>query len=221
MRAISELSEPALVWIGKVMLDGRVAIPQGAVAAVVFASVPSLQDQTRDAEIVSGLYDAKIATVYVPLLTDEEQQFDERTTHLRLDADFLAQRFLEVAQWTSRNRATSSMPLGYIATSGAAAGAIVAAAARPDLVSAIVSIDGRTDLAVESLRSIKVPTLLVVKDMPVLRMNREALSRLRGDRRLEIVHGVDCHAVDCVAQKAVHWMEDKLALVFADAFGMV
>jgi pimeloyl-ACP methyl ester carboxylesterase len=203
------------------MLDGRVAIPPGAVAAVVFVSTPTLPDVARDEQIVAGLYDAKIATVYVPLLTDEEQQFDARTSHLRFDVDFLAQRFLEVAQWTTHNRSTSSMPLGYIGASGAAAGAIAAAAARPDLVSAVVAIDGRTDLASESLRNLKAPTLLVVKDMPVLRMNREALTRLRGDRRLEIIHGVDCHAVECVAQKAVHWMEDKLALVFADAYGMV
>ncbi|MGN6182996.1 MAG: hypothetical protein ACTHQM_05010 [Thermoanaerobaculia bacterium] len=221
MRPMSELSEPALVWLGKVMLEGRVAVPPGAVAVAVFASAPTLADPRRDEEIVSGLYDAKIATVYVPLLTDDEQQFDSRTTHFRFDADFLAQRFLDIAHWTTRNRATAALPLGYIGTSGAAAGAIVAAASRPDLVTAVVAIDGRTDLAVESLRLLKAPTLLVVKDMPVLRMNREALTRIRAERRLEIVHGVDCHAIDCVAQKTIHWMEDRLAMVAADAFGMV
>jgi putative phosphoribosyl transferase len=221
MRPINELSEPALVWLGKVMLEGRVAVPPRATAAVVFASAPSLLDPVRDEEIVNGLFDARIATVYVPLLTDEEQQFDTRTSHFRFDAEFLAQRFIDIAQWTARNRTTTSMPLGYIASSGAAAGAIVAAAARPDLVTAVVAIDGRTDLAVESLRALKAPTLLVVKDMPVLRMNREALTRLRGERRLEIVHGEDGHAIDCVAQKAVHWMEDKLAMVAADAYGIV
>lgn len=221
MRPMTELSEPALVWLGKAMLEGRVAIPPRAAAAVIFASMPSLTDPIRDEMIVSGLYDLKIATVYVPLLTDDEQQFDARTTHFRFDADFLAQRFIDVAQWTTRNRATASLPLGYIGTSGAAAGAIVAAAMRPDLVTAVVSIDGRTDLAVESFRSLRAPTLLIVKDMPVLRMNREALTRLKADRRLEIVHGVDCDAIECVAQKAIHWMEDKLAMVPADAYGMV
>ncbi|HEX2835727.1 MAG TPA: alpha/beta hydrolase [Thermoanaerobaculia bacterium] len=221
MRPLTELSEPALVWLGNVMLEGRVAVPRRAVAAVVFASAPSLPDALRDEEIVSGLFDAKIATVYVPLLTDEEQQFDARTANFRFDVDFLAQRFIEIAQWTTRNRSTASMPVGYIASSGAAAAAIVAAATRPDLVSAVAAIDGRTDLAVESLRDLKAPTLLVVKDMPVLRMNREALTRIRAERRLEIVHGIDGHAVDCVAHKAVHWMEDRLATVAADAYGIV
>lgn len=221
MRRMTELSEPALVWIGKAMLDGRIAVPPGAVAAVVFASSPALADDVRDEEIVNGLYEGRIATIYVPLFTQEEQQFDARTSQLRFDSDFLGQRFIEIAQWTARSRRTNSVPIGYMGSSGAAAGAIVAAAQRPDLVSAVVSIDGRTDLAIDSLRSVKAPTLLIVKDMPVLRMNREALTRIRGERRLEIVHGVDCQAIDCVAQKAIHWMEDKLALVAAEEFGMV
>jgi putative phosphoribosyl transferase len=221
MRPMTELSEPALVWLGKAMLEGRVAVPPRAAAAVIFASMPSLTDPIRDEMIVSGLYDLRIATVYVPLLTDEEQQFDARTTHFRLDADFLGQRYIDVAQWTTRNRPTASLPLGYLGSSGAAAGAIVAAALRPDLVSAVVSIDGRTDLASESFRTLRAPTLLIVRDMPVLRMNREALTRIKGDRRLEILHGTDCATTECVAQKAIHWMEDRLALVASDAYGMV
>jgi hypothetical protein len=48
-------------------------------------------------------------------------------------------------------------------------------------------------------------------------MNREALSKIRGDRRLEIVHGTDCQAVDCVVQKAVHWLEERLVHVAREA----
>ncbi len=221
MKGFSELTEPALVWTGKVMLEGRIAAPPSAVASVVFASKPALADEQRDLQIVTELFARKVATIYVPMLTDDELQFDSRTTHFRYDADFLSQRFIDVAQWIARNRGTTGLPVGYIGSSGGAAGAIVAASQRPDLVSAVVAIDGRTDLAVDHLKDLRTPTLLLVKDMPVLRMNREALSKIRGDRRLEIVHGADCQAVDCVVQKTVHWMEDRLALVPADAFGIV
>lgn len=216
-----ELSEPALVWTGKVMLEGRLAVPREPVAAVILASVPALADETRDSHLIRGLYDLRVATVYVPLLTEDEIQFDSRTTHFRYDADFLAQRFIDIAQWVKRSRDLHEVPIGYIGSSGAAAGAIVAASLRPDLAAAVVSIDGRTDLAVEHLRTLRAPTLLIVKDMPVLRMNREALAKIRGERRIEIVHGADCEAVECVVQKTVHWLEDKLALVPADAAGMV
>lgn len=204
-----ELSEPALVWTGKVMLEGRLAVPNDPLAAVILASTPALEDETRDAQIIRGLYDRRFATVYVPLLTEDEVGFDLRTTRFRYDADFLGQRFIDVAQWVKRSRELRGVPIAYAGSSGAAAGAIVAASMRPELVSAVVSIDGRTDVAVESLRTLHAPTLLIVRDMPVLRMNREALTMIRAERRIEIVHG----GVECVVDKAVHWLEDKLAPV--------
>lgn len=221
MKGFSEFSEPALVWTGKVMLEGRLAVPPEPAAAVVFASVPALGDETRDTHIMSELYKMHVATVYVPLLTEDEIQFDSRTAHFRYDADFLGQRFIDIALWVKRSRGLQDVPVGFIGSSGAAAGAIVAASQRPDLVAAIVAIDGRTDLAIDHLRNVRSPTLLLVKDMPVLRMNREALTKIRGDRRIEIVHGAECEAVECVVQKTVHWLEDKLALVVADATGIV
>ena len=208
-----ELSEPALVWTGKVMLEGRLAVPHEPVAAVILASVPALADESRDSHIIRGLYELRVATVYVPLLTEDEIQFDSRTTHFRYDAEFLAQRYIDIAQWVKRSRGLHDVPIGYIGSSGSAAGAIVAASLRPDLATAIVSIDGRTDLAIEHLRNLRAPTLLIVKDMPVLRMNREALAKIRGERRIEIVHGTDGDAVEAVVEKTVHWLEDKLAVV--------
>jgi hypothetical protein len=215
MKAFKELSEPALVWTGRVMLEGRIAVPPDPVAVVIFASVPALPDDERDARIMNELYEAHVATLYVPLVTEEELQFDSRTSHFRFDADFLAQRFIDVALWAVRNKETKELPAGLVGSSGSAAGAIVAAAQRPQLVTAVVSIDGRTDLAVDYLRDVKTPTLLIVKDMPVLRMNREALMRIHAERRIEIVHGADFEAVDSVARKAAQWLSEKLSLTFA------
>lgn len=216
MKGMVERSEPALVWTGKVMLQGRIATPAKMTGVTVLASVPSLTDDERDNQIARALFDAGIATLYVPLLTEDEEQFDARTGHYRYDADLLAQRFIDVAQWVNRNRGTAGLPIAYVGSSGAAAGAIVAAAQRPDLVTTVVAIDGRTDLSIDHLRQVKSPVLLLVKDMPVLRMNREALVKIRSERRIEIVHGADCQAVECVVQKAVHWLEDKFRLAMSE-----
>ena len=213
-----EFSEPALVWTGKVMLEGRFLLPSRPLAAVILASVPALEDDLRDVQIAAELHRIGVATLYVPLLTEDEVQFDSRTTHFRYDADFLAQRFIEIAQWIQRNDATKGLAIGFAGSSGGAAGALVAAAQRPDLVQAVVSIDGRTDLAVDVLREVRTPVLLVVKDMPVLRMNREAVTKLRGERRIEIVHEA---GIEAVVQKSVHWLADRLAMVPADAYGLV
>ena len=207
------VSEPALIWTGKAMLEGRLAIPHECVAVAVFASAPSHPDGDRDEQLMAALFANGVATVYAPLLTDDEIQFDARTAHFRHDTELLAQRFLDITQWVRRSRDLSTLPVAYIGTSGAAAGAIAAAAMRPDLVAAVISIDGRTDLAIEHLRSLRTPTILIVKDMPVLRMNREALTKIRGERRIEIVHGLDEAAVEAVVEKAVQWMEHAAALV--------
>jgi putative phosphoribosyl transferase len=221
MNVFAEVAQPVLVWTGKVMLEGSMAVPAAASATVVVVSVPALADASRDAHLVSELYRYGIATMYVPLLTAAEQEFDGKTHQYRFDSDFLAQRLVDVAGWVATNQETRDLPLGLIGSSASGAAAICAAVQRPDIVSAVVSIDGRTDLAVDCLRNIKTPTLLVVHDMPVLRMNREALTLLKGDKRLEIVHGGEEETALSIAQRAVLWMADKLAIVPADAWSMV
>lgn len=200
------------------MLDARVVMPSHPVAAVILASVPSLPDEARDIEIATALHRLGVATLYAPLLTEDELQFDPRTARLRVDAEFLGQRFVDVAQWLRRNRNMSGMPMGYAGSSGGAAAALVAAALRPDLVSAVVSIDGRTDLAADHLRNVKTAALLIVRDMPVLRMNREAVTKLRGERRIEILRDAGNEAL---VEKTVHWFAEHLALVPVGACGLV
>jgi putative phosphoribosyl transferase len=170
---------------------------------VILASAPALPDAGRDEQILRTLHDHHVETCYEPLLTEEEQRFDARTAHYRHDADLLAQRFIDLAE---RLTQTHERRVACIGTSGAAAGALIAAAERPDLISAVVSIDGRTDLAIDHLRELTVPTLLIVHDLPVLLMNREALRKIRGPHRLEIVHGTTRLA----ATKCAHWLIETL-----------
>ncbi len=190
----------------------HLTLPLRPVAAVVFATAPALPVEGRDEAIAKELYALGVATIRVPLLT-----LDEMMTPLRSDADILADRFILLTQWIRTKREIGAIPIALAASSSAAAGAIVAAAQQPQLATAVVSIDGRTDLAVDALRELRTPTLLLVRDMPVLRMNREALAMMRCERRLEIVHD----GSDMLVQKCVHWLADKFALVPADAYGMV
>ena len=75
---------------------------------------------------------------------------------------------------------------------------------------ALVSVNGRTDIAVDSLRGLRVPTLLIVNDMPVLRVNREAVSLIKAERRIEIVHGSGEQATHAIVEKCVRWLADRL-----------
>ena len=126
------------------------------------------------------------------------------TLSLGHDADAIAQLFLSASEGVSH-------PVGYIGSSFAGAGALIAALQRPEGVAAVVSVNGRTDMAMDVLRSIDTPVLLLVNDMPVLRMNREAVSRMRCERRIEVVHGEGDGANSAIAEKAMRWLSDRIA----------
>jgi putative phosphoribosyl transferase len=168
--------------------------------------------ETRDARVTEELAKAGVATLAVDLLTKDEQQFDSRTGHFRYDADFLAHRVIGVAQWLQRNTGARDLPVAFIGSAAGAAAVLVAAALRPDLPSAVVAVNGRTDLAADYLRSVKTPTLFILNDMPVLRMNRDALSQIRGEKRIEVLHAEDGEALEHFVQKAVRWVTEKAAV---------
>lgn len=128
------------------------------------------------------------------------------TSHFGHDSDAIAQQVVALAE-------SASEPVGCAGSASAGAGAILAAVQRPDLISAVVSINGRTDLAMDALRSLRTPSLLLVNDMPVLRMNREAVSQIRCERRIEVVHGDGPEACRALAEKTARWFADRFAPV--------
>ncbi len=208
-----ERGEPRTVaiWTGNVVLEGILTSP--AEPAGVAVLVAGQGSQTRDERLVEDLNRIGISTLQVSLLTDDEQQFDSRTGHYRYDADFLAHRLIDVAQWLPKESQLRGLPIAYVGTTIGAASALVAAALRPDLVNAVVAINGRTDMAADYLRNVKTPTLFVLNDMPVLRMNRDALSQIKGEKRIEVIHAENGQALELFVQKAVRWIADKMALI--------
>jgi putative phosphoribosyl transferase len=80
-----------------------------------------------------------------------------------------------------------------------------------------VSRGGRPDLAGDALPRVRAPTLLIVggRDEVVLGLNREAMSRLRAETRLEIVPGAthlfeEPGTLERVAELARDWFLEHL-----------
>jgi pimeloyl-ACP methyl ester carboxylesterase len=94
-----------------------------------------------------------------------------------------------MADWLVEHEPTANLKIGLFGASTGAAAALIAAAARPTTVATVVSRGGRPDLAGEFLRLVRQPTLLIVgeRDQPVIELNRQAMERLSGEARLEIV----------------------------------
>ena len=172
------------VSVGQATLEGNLNIPKGSKGIVLFAhGSGSSRHSPRNKYVAKVLQDAGIATLLIDLLTEEEEEIDLQTRHLRFDIDLLSKRLIGATDWLKReqNFQTKDLSIGYFGASTGAAAALVAAAQRQKIIKAIVSRGGRPDLAgSENLSKVQAPTLLLVggNDEPVIKMNEDAFKQL-------------------------------------------
>lgn len=174
-----------------VQLDGDLTVPDGAPGVVIFAhGSGSSRHSPRNRQVAEALQGDGLATLLMDLLTPDEEQVDARTRALRFDIGMLADRLVAATDWVGDVEATGELSVGYFGASTGAACALVAAVERPH-VAAVVSRGGRPDLAGDALANVRAPTLLIVggADEPVIGMNRDAMTRMTCETRLEIVPG--------------------------------
>lgn len=176
---------------GGIWLDADYAMPPGANGVVLFAhGSGSSRHSPRNRYVASKLHRLSFATVLADLLTPKEEVLDERSGALRFDISMLTGRIVQMIDWVRSYNLISTLPIGLFGASTGAAAALDAAAARPEIVRAVVSRGGRPDLATR-LAEVKAPALLIVggNDTTVLRMNREALNRLGCTKELKVIPG--------------------------------
>ena len=204
---------PVRVDAGGVGLSGDLSIPTEARALVVFLhGSGSSRFSPRNIAVAAVLLQAHLATLMLDLLTQEEELVDEVTAQFRFDIPFLGSRVIAAVEWATTHPPTATLPLGLFGASTGAAAALIAAAERPSIVRAVVSRGGRPDLAGAALVRVTAPTLLIVggRDEVVLELNREALTLLRGEKRLVVVPNAthlfeEPGALSQVARLATQW----------------
>jgi dienelactone hydrolase len=211
-----------------IQLVGDLTIPQGAKAIVLFAhGSGSSRRSPRNQFVARQLSLAGLATLLFDLLTPAEEERDRRTGELRFDVLLLAHRLRIASEHVLGRPETQGLRIGYFGASTGAAAALIAAAALPDIVGAVVSRGGRPDLAFGALEHVAAPTLLIVggEDREVIELNRRAFAQLRGEKRLEIIPGAthlfeEPGALEAVARLASAWFQHFLVEVQqADAQG--
>ncbi|WP_435099534.1 dienelactone hydrolase family protein [Arhodomonas sp. AD133] len=198
-----------------VRLSADVTRPRSAAAygVVVFAhGSGSSRLSPRNRAVAARLVDSGLATVLLDLLTAAEEREDEVTREYRFDIPLLASRLVAATDWLSDQDTLAGLPVGYFGASTGAAAALIAAARRPDRVSAVVSRGGRPDLAERYLDRVRAPTLLIVggNDPLVLDLNRRAARPMRRVARIEIVPGAthlfqERGALERVSELACEW----------------
>jgi putative phosphoribosyl transferase len=176
-------------------LEGNLIVPKAAEGIVVFAhGSGSSRHSPRNQYVAQVLNNAGLATLLTDLLTREEEEVDIKTRQHRFNIDLLSKRLVAVTDWITQNPDTQKLFVGYFGASTGAAAALVAAAERGNIISAIVSRGGRPDLAgSQALKNVQAPTLFIVgeKDIQVIDMNESAMKQLDKVERkkLKIVPG--------------------------------
>ncbi|MET8147583.1 dienelactone hydrolase family protein [Actinoplanes sp. NPDC049668] len=201
-----------------VELDGDLRLPDGAGGLVLFAhGSGSSRHSPRNRAVAEALNDRGLATLLVDLLTGAEEEDDARTRRLRFDIGLLADRLVGIVDWLRTRPGTAALPVGLFGASTGAAAALVAAAARPDAIRAVVSRGGRPDLAGPALAEVEAPTLLIVgeRDAEVRDLNERARNYLRAPTELRIIPTAthlfeEPGALEQVAEQAGRWFGDYL-----------
>ena len=206
--------------IDGITLEGDLTIPEGATAIVLFAhGSGSSRFSPRNRAVAADLHAGGFATLLLDLLTEEEEQLEAATRHLRFNIELLATRLGAATDWIGRRADTRTLSIGYFGASTGAAAALVAASQRRHIIRAIVSRGGRPDLAGAALPSVTAATLLIVggHDAQVITLNEDAFRRLNCVKRMDIVPGAthlfeEPGALESVSRLARRWFEEYLVV---------
>jgi len=209
---------PVLAPVDSLELEGILSVPTSARGVVLFAhGSGSSRHSPRNRYVADLLNESGLATLLIDLLTEDEQQVDLQTAHLRFDIPLLAKRLEAISEWLVKHPDVQGLNLGHFGASTGAGAALVAAAELPELVSAVVSRGGRPDLAGPSLAAVEAPTLLIVggADTVVIDLNRRAMAHMHCEKELQIIPGAthlfeEPGALKKVAELARDWFLKKL-----------
>lgn len=142
------------------------------------------------------------------------------TAELRFNIGMLADRLAAIVDWMGTEQMLAPLPVGLFGASTGAAAALVAAAARPERVRAVVSRGGRPDLAGPALSSVRAPTLLLVGglDEQVIALNEQARGEQGDVAELRIIPGAthlfeEPGTLEQVADQAASWFSRHLVPV--------
>ena len=212
------VTRPIVIAAGDVSLNGDLTVPAGARGLIVFAHVSgSSRHSTRNRAVASVLQHGRLATLLMDLLTPGEERSDIVTASFRFDIPLLGARVVASIDWVAAHEPTASLPIGVFGASTGAAAALMAAAARPAIVRAVVSRGGRPDLAADALPDVVAPTLLIVggRDGVVIDLNQQAFDQLTHEKDMKIVPGAthlfeEPGALDEVSRLASDWFVTHL-----------
>jgi putative phosphoribosyl transferase len=208
------MEEEIIIESGSLRLPGTLTIPKNPAGLILLAhGSGSSRFSPRNQQVAAELQRNGLATLLFDLLTEDESEDRENV----FDIPLLGRRLALATRWAIHQPTIQHLPLGYFGASTGAAAALWAAAEFGTLVRAVVSRGGRPDLAMNRLRSVTAPTLLIVggDDEPVIEMNEHAHEQLEYAELLIIPGATHLFeeegALEQVAYHAAQWFLGHLS----------
>jgi len=164
-------NEPVLIWTGRAMLDGVVTVPCHAEGLIIIVGLGGTFHHEAMRSMAGEFQLERFATLIADVLTADEQQFDARTGHFRLDTQFLASRVRDIVKWAQREAALQDL---RVALFGGSAMAVACMKAAGDLsLFAMALTAPRFELVAGHLQQLDTPTLLMFDQAPGLPQLRD------------------------------------------------
>lgn len=190
----SSIEEQILtIELGKVKLKGELVIPEGAEGIVVIPCIESnIKYGHRLCYFAHLLRQGGLATILIPLLTEEEDWQDQRSKHFRYNVRHLATRLVGIVDYLADNPMTCDFKIGYFGTSAGGGAVLLAAAERPTKVHVVVAHSAYINFCSSVLSYLRSPTLLIVgsEDYPVITENEDAFAQIPTcNKHMEVVRG--------------------------------
>ncbi|MBD3296223.1 MAG: hypothetical protein GF392_02505 [Candidatus Omnitrophica bacterium] len=206
------------VKAGGDILEGEMAIPERAGQIVLFAHGSGSGWQSpRNQYVAECFRDNGYGTLLFDLLTPSEAREDTVTAAYRFNIDLLAGRMQQATDWVRGLEETAGMGIGYFGSSTGAAAALAAASRAGDVIKAVVSRGGRSDMAGEQLSRLKSPVLFIVggNDPVIMDINRGSAGSISCENDIKVIEGAshlfeEPGALDKVAETAVGWYNTYL-----------
>ena len=196
---------------GAERLRARLAWPCHPSGFVLLVRVGNGERLSEDEHLAGQLAGAGIGTAMVDLGPRGAE------SRGRSDADRLADKVHTAITWLRHQPEAAGLPVGCYAA-GAGVAAVLAAAAGPSAMEAVVVRGGRPDL-VENLGAVTAPTLLLAgsRDEAGMTVARAALAKLGGPKRLATIRSAgrrfaDAGALAGAGRWAAAWFVQHLAM---------
>lgn len=194
---------------------GDLTLPSNSLGTVVFAhGSGSGRTSPRNRWVATELANAGIAALLLDLLTPSEAEVDRSTRRYRFDIPRLSERLIAVADALATRAGTGGKPIGLYGASTGGAAALMAAAARPVTIRALVLRGARSDLAGPAVDRVAAPTLFLVGELDpaIQEVNRSTFDEMRSEKRLEVVRGAshlfeEPGTLEEVARRTREWFQ--------------